>query len=98
MNPFASKNLNITLSAVAIVVLLAGVYWYFFAGVSAASSPLTQSAILIGNPSLSSLTSRLDSVTFDTAIFSDPRFASLKDISTPVNPEPKGKKDPFAPL
>ena len=97
MNPFESKNLTNTLGAVVIVILLAGIYWYFFAGVSAPDSALSTSAPL-GTGPLATLTSELANVSFDTSLFSDPRFASLKDISIPVMPEPTGRTDPFAPL
>lgn len=45
-----------------------------------------------------SLTAKIDPVTLDTSIFSDPRFTGLVDIRTAVLPEPAGRVDPFAPL
>ena len=44
------------------------------------------------------LVGELQPITFDTAVFSDPRFNALVDISTPVTPQPPGRLDPFAPV
>jgi hypothetical protein len=41
---------------------------------------------------------RLEPISFDTSIFSDPHFTSLVDIHIPVVPEPIGRTDPFATL
>ena len=43
------------------------------------------------------LTSKIDSISFDTSILQDPRFKELKDIRVMVDPEKPGRKDPFAP-
>lgn len=40
----------------------------------------------------------LRSVKLDDTIFSNPAFASLKDFTTEIVPEPAGRPDPFAPL
>jgi len=99
MNPFAAKNLNITISAVAIVVVLSGVYWYFFGGISTSATSLSEtSAQGSGTGQIFLLTSEIANVSFDTSLLSDPRFAVLKDISTPIAPEPQGRTDPFAPI
>ncbi len=45
-----------------------------------------------------SLSSELSLITFDTTIFSDPRFQALSDIHTSVLTEPQGRHDPFAAL
>jgi hypothetical protein len=44
------------------------------------------------------LTNRIDPVTFDASIVSDPRFMSLQDIRTAIVAETSGRTDPFAPL
>lgn len=44
------------------------------------------------------LTAKLDPVTFDTKILTDPRFMALVDIRTAIVPETSGRTDPFSPL
>jgi hypothetical protein len=39
----------------------------------------------------------LDSMKFDTAVLSDPRFRSLKAFTRPVEDQPYGRGNPFAP-
>ena len=54
---------------------------------------------IAGNPAQSqfqTLVSELQSVSFDTKIFSDPRFTSLVSLATPVAVETVGRADPFA--
>ncbi|HYF28751.1 MAG TPA: hypothetical protein VEA36_00085 [Candidatus Paceibacterota bacterium] len=43
-----------------------------------------------------SLATELDSIVFDTAILSDPRFLALENIHTAITPEPQGRTDPFS--
>ncbi len=40
----------------------------------------------------------LKKVRLDESIFSDPKFQELQDFSMELNPEPKGRPNPFAPL
>lgn len=44
------------------------------------------------------LLQRLHDLTLDTSIFSDPIFNSLRDESTELIPQTRGRKNPFAPL
>ena len=87
-------NSNTIFLLVATLVVAGGLYWYFFSGrggeggALTAGSP-TQFEILIG---------QLGPITFDLTILSDPRFLGLTDLSTPVEPEVIGRKDPFAPI
>ena len=39
---------------------------------------------------------QIKSVSLDTSIFSDQMFRSLENQSTPVNPQPVGRTNPFA--
>ncbi len=91
---FSSNTLFIIL---AIVVVLAGIYWYFSTGSS--EVPLTASAPAApAETQFLDLAGQLAPVTFDTSIFADPHFATLVDLGTPISPEPVGKNDPFAPF
>jgi len=40
----------------------------------------------------------LQPITFNTGIFSEPRFMALVDLATPITPETVGRFDPFAPV
>jgi len=40
----------------------------------------------------------LKSIELDGAIFEDASFKSLEDFSLPIDPEPKGRINPFAPI
>jgi hypothetical protein len=81
----------------AILIGLVGVY-FFFSGnafelpltVAPAADPIEQEFI--------ALTNKLSGISFDLDIFSDTRFMRLVSLSTPVQPEPIGRLDPFARL
>ncbi len=45
-----------------------------------------------------SLAARIDPISFDASIVSDPRFVILQDIGTAIVAEDAGRVDPFAPL
>jgi hypothetical protein len=81
------------------ILIAAGGYWYFFTG-TGDQPPLTLT-MPGGNTAqtqFQALVSELSPITFNTAIFSDPKFTSLVDLATPVSPEPAGRLDPFAPV
>ena len=39
----------------------------------------------------------LDQMNFDLSVFEDPRFRTLRSFSSPVQEQPVGRTDPFAP-
>jgi hypothetical protein len=80
---------------IAALVLAALAYWFFFSG-SGNQQPLTAGTQNAAQAQFETLVGELSPVSFDTALFSDVRFQSLVDISTPVAPEPIGRTDPFA--
>lgn len=89
------------LLAILIVLVVAFGAWYLLSG-SQTSAPVLTAAQGAGTPSgaqnlVASLVS-LRSVNLSGAIFSDPAFQALQDDTTPVQPEPVGRPDPFAPL
>ncbi len=90
---------NTTTIIILTLVIAAGAYWYFFTG-SGNQPPLTSSAPTdnTAQTQFQSLVTELTPISFNTAIFSDPRFTSLIDLATPVSPEPSGRLDPFAPV
>lgn len=82
---------------VAGIIVLLGVYWY-------ASSPREEKTLstFSGPPPLESqfiaLTNALEPIAFPTAIFENPRFMALVNITTNISQEAIGRPDPFAPL
>lgn len=87
---------NTTLLIVATLIVAAGAYWYFFTG-TGNEPPLTTTTVENqAQTQFQMLVSQLQPVSFDTTIFSDPRFMALTDLATPVLPESAGRLDPFA--
>lgn len=81
---------------IATLVIAAGAYWYFFTG-SEDQQPLT--AVSMDNPAQAEFQvplGEMQSISFDTEIFSDPRFIVLSDLATQITDEPPGRMDPFA--
>ena len=92
---FNSNTLFIILTA---CIVAGGAYWYFFID-SGNQLPLTSSTSENqAQTQFQTLVSELQPISFDTSIFSDPRFFSLRDLTTPIFPEPAGRADPFAPI
>ena len=83
---------------IATLVIAGGAYWYFSTQ-TGNQPPLT--ATTSENPAQTQfkmLVSELQPISFDTSIFSDPRFMTLTDLATPITPEASGRLDPFAPI
>ncbi len=88
---------NTTLLVIATLIVAAGAYWYFFTG-TGNEPPLTET-IATDNQAqtqFETLVGKLQPISFNTAIFSDPRFVVLVDLATPITPEQSGRLDPFA--
>ncbi len=92
-------NSSTILTILATLILAAGAYWYFFTG-TGNQQPLTATGSNTNEAQarFQTLIGELQSISFDTTIFSDPRFNALVDLTTPVSPEPTGRPDPFAPI
>ena len=90
---------NTVIVVVITLLLVAGGYWYYSTG-TGNQVPLTSTTPsgTAAEVQFQALVSQLQPITFNTAIFSDPRFTSLVDISTVVTSEPSGRIDPFAPI
>ena len=89
---------NTIILIIVTLIVAVGAYWYFFTG-TGNEPPLTTSAV--DNQAQSrfqTLLSELKPVSFNTNIFSEPRFMALVDLATPVAPETTGRLDPFAPV
>ncbi|MBP6860123.1 MAG: hypothetical protein KBC38_00985 [Candidatus Pacebacteria bacterium] len=95
---FLAKNNALTIGLVAIVLLGVG-YLVFFAN-SEAEVPDTTSGAKTTPTEFRfiALEAQLSAIKLDTAILSDKRFLELVSLETPIDPEDKGREDPFAPL
>jgi hypothetical protein len=90
---------NILTLIIVTLIIVGGGYWYF-------SSQSTNDAALTGTEPAESpaqsqfdlLVNQLQPISFNTSIFSDPRFTALVDLTTPIAPETPGRADPFAPI
>lgn len=83
---------------IATLIIAAGAYWYFFTG-TGNQPPLSASASTNqAQVQFETLVGELQPITFNTGIFSDPRFNALVDITVPISPEPSGRSDPMAPF
>lgn len=93
--------MNITTNTIVLITMTlaiaGGAYWFFFTD-TGNQPPLTPTAAIENRVQtrFQELVSTLQPISFDIAIFSDPRFMSLSDLSTPIAPESAGRPDPFA--
>jgi len=94
-----SNSNSSILIVIATLVVGAGAYWFFFTG-TGNDAPLMPIDANQNEAQLrfNALVSELGSISFDTRIFSDPRFEALVDLATPIAPETSGRFDPFAPI
>lgn len=90
----SKKNMSIA----ALVIVLFGAGVYFFAGSGGAVTTITAVPSSQTEATFLGLASELDTVTFNTSIFTDQRFLKLQDIHTSIIQEQVGRTDPFAPL
>ena len=91
---------NVSIVIITAIIALAGSYWYFSSG-TGNQPPLSTSGSPTGNSAqvqFQALVSELQPISFNTTIFSDPKFTALVNLETPVAPEPTGRLDPFAPV
>ncbi len=90
------------LIAIAIIGGIFLVYTIFFKGDPEIESLLksenqVDSADILGADIIKAI-NEINSLELDRSIFDDPVLKSLNDYSTDIEPEPKGRKNPFAPI
>ena len=90
------KTNPVTLIIVTLVVA-AGAYWFMSTGEGEQPALTTSSSQNAAQTQFQVLVSELQPISFDTAIFENPRFVALVDLTTPIQPEASGRPDPFAP-
>jgi hypothetical protein len=89
---------NTILIIISAFVVVAGVYWYYSTQTENEPPLTTGTAENLAQARFQSLVRELQSVSFDTSIFSNPNFKALIDLATPIMPETAGRIDPFAPV
>lgn len=90
---------NTTVLILTTLIVAAGAYWYFFTGNDGSELSLTtENTQNQSQVQFQVLASLLQPISFNTSIFSDPRFIALVDLTTPITPETAGRLDPFAPV
>lgn len=88
-----------TLAIVTVALVAAGIaYWYFFTGTGNQPPLSTDTSTNQAQMQFDNLVGELQPISFNTGIFSDPRFTALIDITTSVSPESFGRTDPLAPI
>lgn len=86
-------------SLIIVTLLVAvGAYWYLATDTEEQPAITTSASLNAAQTQFQVLVSELRPISFNNAIFSDPNFMSLTDITTPVTPEAQGRLDPFAPI
>lgn len=88
---------NSTLIVTIVLVLVAGAYWYISSGTDTEAPLIISTSENPQQTEFKMLINKLPS-SFNTAIFSDPRFNALVDLTTQIAPESPGRLDPFAPI
>lgn len=99
---FFTKYKNII---IIVIVIIAAFFLYstFFQGDREGTSLLTSrsnigsSSEILGADIIRAI-NQIDSLDLDKSIFTDPVFQSLIDRSEPIDPEPTGRFNPFAPI
>ncbi len=98
-----SQKIKNTIFIVIFLVIVFVAYSFFFkkddSGPLLTSQPAAKES---GGASLVQeflvLLNKLNNLELDTGIFQDPVFNSLKDESVELQDQPKGRRNPFAPL
>ncbi len=75
-----------------------GAYWYYQTANEAEPTLSQDVGQNAAQARFQTLVTELEPISFDTNVFSDPRFIALTDITTSIAPEESGRTDPFAPI
>ena len=96
MQKISSKK-NLIIAIAVIIVLLIVAYYYFGSGPSSPAPILSDSTTPSSDTLLSTL-DELQSISLNSAVFSNPSFQSLKDDTVTLPSVPSGRQNPFAPV
>jgi hypothetical protein len=89
---------NVILIVLALLVAAGALYMLFARGDEESTVSETEAPGTEAERSFLALTAEIGSISFETSVFTDPRFSALRDIRTQIVPETLGRPDPFAPL
>lgn len=73
---------------------------YYFAMSKSQDPRFSDPQIIINEKSEKILadTKKVEAISFDTSLFSDKRFTSMRDTRVPLQEVPSGRRNPFEPL
>jgi RsiW-degrading membrane proteinase PrsW (M82 family) len=105
MKSKSSSNKNTIIVGIVLVVILAGVWYFYSRGSSApstsqvvSSTPDANSATDAVGTNVLSILNSVSSIHIDSGFFSTPAYQSLVDYSIVVPPQAVGRNNPFAPV
>jgi hypothetical protein len=81
-----------------IIVIVAGLAYYFYENSTPASPVSANDADDTVGTQVLSLLNQIQSLHIDPSIFQDPGYMTLRDYSVVIPPVPVGRTNPFAPL
>jgi hypothetical protein len=93
-----STQIKIIIAVVIAIAVVGGGYLFFFSGSDSTTAvgPDDSQNASAAEQTFVDLSTKAQSISFDTSIFSDPRFTSLVDTRTTIVTVPTGRPDPFA--
>jgi hypothetical protein len=99
---FITKNVKIVLAVVVVFILAFVAYAYLTKdsaeeGAGGLSSEEVSIQNEVGKQIFATL-ALIDSLKLDRSMFEGPVYASLRDLTTEISPEPVGRENPFAPI
>lgn len=93
-----NESLTPTLIIFIVVIAMVGGFIYMKSAGSSTLPVTVSSATNTAPGQFKRTTSQLSSINLNSSLFSNPEFTALKDITTPINQEPVGRPNPFAPF
>lgn len=97
---FLDKYKN-ALLFILVFAILGGGYWFLFGDSSSDDLLISEGpdgGTTAAGLDLLALSARIRSIELDNSIFEDPAFKALRDFGQDLVPEPKGRRNPFAPI
>jgi flagellar basal body-associated protein FliL len=94
-----TNSQKIIIALVVLVCLGFGIYYVYFGSDGTLSVDFQdQTSSQQSGDDIVNLVAELKKVSIDPALFSNPLFTNLKDISVPIYEETKGRANPFDPV
>jgi hypothetical protein len=97
MDSASKKQIRAALPIALLVGVIGAGYWLWTSqGGADTFTGVTGGAALVEGREVLHLLNEVQSVSFDTAVFSDPAYVSLVDRSVDIEVRPLGRPNPFA--